>query len=110
MKFKMKTKEENIRGYVLPTEWDNDDKVIGASIQTETDDFEVDQNGTGKELLNFLDKEVEVTGMVRQNRHGTKIITVSDYEVLDESDDEDDYQDRDRGDIDFGNGEDELSF
>ena len=110
MTFKTKTKEENIRGYVVPTDWDNDDHVIEVSIQTDNDDFEVDQNGLGKELLEFLDKEVEVTGIVHEDRYGMKRITVSDYEVLSEEDDEDEREDDDDWDYDFGNIEDQPPY
>ena len=110
MVFKIKTKEENIRGYVVPVDWDNDDKVIEVSIQTDNDDFEVDRNGLGRELLDFLDKEVEVTGIVHEDRYGMKRVTVSDYEVLSEADDEDECEDGDHWDIDFENIEDQPLF
>ena len=88
MKKKMKTVEETLRGYVVATEWDKNDNVIEVSIQTDDNDYRVDDsNALGRELFDFLDQEIEVTGVVRQDRHGTNIITATDFEQLEEDDD-----------------------
>lgn len=109
MKRKIKAIEETLRGYVVATEWDKHDNVIEVSIQTEDDDYQVDDsNALGKDLFDFLDQEIEVTGIVRQDRHGTNIITVMDFERLDE---EDDFRsDDDDGNPDFGGEEEESPY
>ena len=86
-------KEETIVGYVVPSEWDNDDNVVAISITTDDDDYLVEMNKLGEELFDFLDEDVEVTGTVREDRDGTKRIRVTSYEVLEDVDDEYDEDD-----------------
>lgn len=81
-------KEETIVGYVVPSEWDNDDNVVAISISTDDDDYLVEMNKLGEELFDFLDEDVEVTGTVREDRDGTKRIRVTSYEVLEDVEDE----------------------
>jgi len=109
MKRKMKTKEEILKGTIVATEWDRHDKVTEVSLQTEDDDFVIDlSNAYGKEMFDFLDHEVEVTGIVRQNRHGVKIITVMDFQQIEE---EDDFRfDDEDWDTDFGGDEGETPY
>jgi uncharacterized membrane protein YcgQ (UPF0703/DUF1980 family) len=94
-------KEETIVGYIVPNEWDNEDNVIAISISTDDDDYLVEMNKLGEELFDFLDEDVEVTGMVREDRDGTKRIRVTSYEVLEDVDEE--FEDDD----DFGYDDDD---
>lgn len=92
MKKEKKQKEVTIRGFVTPEEWDNDDNVIAIGISTDDDDFLVEINKLGEELFDFLDEDVEVTGIVREDKDGTKRISITSYEVLDtDYEDEEDY-------------------
>lgn len=50
----------------------------------------MEDNDLGKELFDQLDNEVEVTGILREDRDGTKRISVTTYTVLIESDYEED--------------------
>jgi uncharacterized membrane protein YcgQ (UPF0703/DUF1980 family) len=88
MKKDKTAKEETIVGYVVPSEWDNEDNVVAISISTEEDDYLVEMNKLGEELFDFLDEDVEVTGLVREDRDGTKRIRITSYEVLEDVDDE----------------------
>jgi hypothetical protein len=81
-------KEETIVGYVVPNEWDNEDNVVAISITTDDDDYVVELNKLGEELFDFLDEDVEVTGIIRDDKDGTKRIRVSSYEVLEDVEDE----------------------
>jgi hypothetical protein len=81
-------KEETIVGYVVPSEWDNEDNVVAISITTDDDDYLVEMNKLGEELFDFLDEDVEVTGIVREDRDGTKRIRITSYEVLEDADDD----------------------
>ena len=101
MKKEKAPKEETIVGYVVPSEWDNDDNVVAISISTEDDDYLVEMNKLGEELFDFLDEDVEVTGSVREDRDGTKRIRITSYEVLEDAEDE--YEE----DEDFGYDDDE---
>jgi uncharacterized membrane protein YcgQ (UPF0703/DUF1980 family) len=96
-------KEETVVGYVVPSEWDNEDNVVAISITTDDDDYLVEMNKLGEELFDFLDEDVEVTGIVREDRDGTKRIRITSYEVLEDVDDE--YEDDD--DYSFDDDDDE---
>ena len=86
-------KEETIVGFVVPSEWDNDDNVVAITIATDDDDYVVELNKMGEELFDFLDEDVEVTGIVREDKDGTKRVRVTSYEVLEDADDEDEDED-----------------
>jgi hypothetical protein len=108
MKKKMKATEQTLKGYVVATEWDKHDNVIEVSVQTDDNDYRVDDsNALGRELFDSLDQEIEVTGVIRQDRHGTNIITVTDFEQLEE---EDDFQFDDDWNTDLGGDEEEDSY
>jgi uncharacterized membrane protein YcgQ (UPF0703/DUF1980 family) len=92
-------KEETVFGYVVPSEWDSDDNVVAISITTDDDDYVVELNKLGEELFDFLDEDVEVTGIVREDKDGTKRIRVTSYEVLEDTEDEYDEDE----DYDFDN-------
>jgi hypothetical protein len=87
MKREIKTKEKTMEGYVVATDWDEYDNVIEVSIQTEDEEYVVDlSNAFGREMFDFLDQEIEVTGVVKKGKNGVKIINVTDFEELDEED------------------------
>lgn len=93
---KEKTKEETITGIVIPAEWDDDDNIIQVAIQTEDyDEYLVEHNEKGKELLSFIDYEVEAVGHVRKRKDGEMTITVKRYESLGEYEEEEDVEDED---------------
>lgn len=72
-----------ITGTVIPAEWDDDDNVTGVAIETEEgEQYQVEPNGKGEELLAFSGYEIEATGSVRERRDGAMIITVREYESL----------------------------
>jgi len=84
-----KGKESTISGIVVPNEWDDNDNVTRVAIQTENDEeYTVEYNPKGKELLRLLDHEVEVKGVVRQTPDGDMIISVKKYESLGEYDED----------------------
>jgi hypothetical protein len=90
---KPKTKERTITGIVIEGEWDDNDNVIGVAIETEDDEeYLVEPNEKGKELLAFIDYKVEATGTVRQ-RDGDMIINVKRYESLGEYDEDQEDED-----------------
>lgn len=82
----VKEREETIIGYVIPNEWDNEDNVISIRVSTDDDDYLVELNKLGEELFDFLDEDVEITGIVREDKDGTKRIKVISYEVIEDTD------------------------
>jgi hypothetical protein len=85
---KKKRDEITIIGFVDPLD-DYDDEA-GVKITTDDDEYVVEMNRNGKKLMNMIDEEVQVTGVVTLSADGTKIIDVSyfDYAPYEEYDDE----------------------
>lgn len=61
-----------IKGIVIPVDWDEKGNVVGVAISTfNEDEYLVDRNEKGVELIRFLRLEVEIIGILRRegNRH-----------------------------------------
>lgn len=68
-----------LRGIVIPVDWDKKGKVVTAALSTHTEDeYLIDHDYKGEELLHYIQEEVEVSGVVRETRNN-KIITVRKY-------------------------------
>jgi hypothetical protein len=68
---------------IIPTAWDDHGNVIGIAISShDENDYQVDHKGKGPELLPHIRKEVEATGIVREEE-GKKIIRIRKYTVRD---------------------------
>lgn len=88
-------KEHTITGVIVPEDWDAQDRVIRVAIKTPYyEEYVVEHNKQGKELLALIDEKVKVTGTVRKRVDGDIIISVKSYEPLKESDEgqEDQYK------------------
>jgi len=109
-------KEETVAGVVSATEWDDEDNVTAVSIITDDDEYIVELNKMAEELFDFLEEDVEVTGIVETDRDGSKRIAVTSYEVLDtgyEYDDEEDYgydYDQEEYDEDYDDDDDDDEY
>ncbi|MCF8078584.1 MAG: hypothetical protein K9K88_04805 [Desulfobacterales bacterium] len=103
-------REVTIIGYVDEVEAEDGSPAI--QITTEDDErYRVHSDHKGDELFDFLDEEVAVSGVVQKDRRGTPVITVKNYEVIDDYDDYDDDEDEyiDRED-DYDNYDDDDDF
>jgi hypothetical protein len=68
-----------IKGIVIPADWDEKGRVVAIAISTTNEDeYLIDENYTGKKLLHFIQEDVEVSGVVREDED-KKIITVQRY-------------------------------
>ena len=66
----------NIKGILIPVDWDDRGNVIRAAIFTgNEEEYLVEENEKGKKLLGFMQQVVEIKGVVREEA-GSKIITV----------------------------------
>ena len=80
------TKEITIQGKVFPAIWDENRNVIRVVIDTaDQDEYHVDHNKKGEELLALLRQMVEVTGTIREDEDGDVIINVREYTILEGS-------------------------
>ena len=104
----IKTSKKVITGYVTAIDWDMNDTVSAISIEADGEEYIVEDEGLVEELLDFLDEEVEVTGIITEDGDGTKHIRITDYERLENDDDYDDNIDfefeNDESEDDFGRG------
>ena len=76
-----KGRERTITGIVVPENWDENDNVTRVAIKTlDYQEYVVEHNKEGKELLALVDNKVRVTGTVRERLDGDLIINVKSYE------------------------------
>ncbi|KPK21598.1 MAG: hypothetical protein AMK69_21520 [Nitrospira bacterium SG8_3] len=74
-----------IRGLVVPVGWDEKGNVTATAIATHfEEEYLVDDNAWGEELIAFLRQRAKVSGFIIQKANGKKVITVKHYEVLEE--------------------------
>jgi len=71
-----------VKGIVIPVDWDEEGNPIATAILAPgEEEYFVEQEGEGIELLGLMQHEVEATGMLRETVRGHKVITVKSYEV-----------------------------
>lgn len=74
-----------IRGLIIPVDWDDRGNIIAAAVSTYfEEEYFIDQNPWGEELLAFVRERVKASGIVREDKHGKKIITVKKYEIIED--------------------------
>ena len=103
MDFEEDVSEITISGLLMATEWDDDDDIVSFELSADDDSYDVEQNALWYELVELCDTHVEVTGMVSEEKDGTKRILVTDYEPLEDMDSDED-------DIGYDDLYEELSF
>ena len=91
-----KSRERKITGIVVPEDWDEKGNVIRVAIKTlDYQEYIVEYNKKGKELLAFVDNKVQVGGTIRERLDGDMIISVNSYVPIKENDEDiqDEYKD-----------------
>ena len=78
------TDEVTITGRVYAVAWDDNDNVTAAVINTGSEEYDVVNNATGKELFKLDFKVVKATGVLGEDSEGNKIFTVTKYEIMPE--------------------------
>jgi hypothetical protein len=69
-----------IRGILVPVDWDEDGNILAIAVSTPGEQqYIVEKNSKGKELLGMIRQEVEVTGVVGTGTKDSKTITVNSY-------------------------------
>lgn len=75
--------ERTIRGTIFPVKWDENDNVVRVVIDTpDQDGYLIDRNKKGKELLEYIRREVEVSGAIREDEDGNLIFKVKEYSLI----------------------------
>lgn len=67
--------------------------MTAVAIQTDEEEYLVDMDTLGQELLDYLHEDVEVTGVVTLDANGVFRVQVSNYALLDDLFDDEDEED-----------------
>ncbi|MBU4013149.1 MAG: hypothetical protein KJ550_06755 [Proteobacteria bacterium] len=66
-----------VRGIVIPVDWDKEGNALAVAISSpDEQEYLIEQDEKGKELIGLIRQEVEVSGMVRKANKDRKTITV----------------------------------
>lgn len=69
-----------ITGILIPMDWDEHGNILAIAVSTPGEqEYVVEENSKGKELLGVIREEVEVTGVVGTGTKDRKTITVKSY-------------------------------
>ena len=72
-----------ISGIIIPSGWGEKGNIITISIMTfDEDEYFIDKDETGGQLLSLIHKVIEVRGIVREE-DGNKIIRIKRYRLND---------------------------
>jgi hypothetical protein len=78
-KSKGENKQVRVRGLIIPANWDDKGDVTAITISTyEEEEYLIDNNEKGEQLLSLLRREVEVSGLMRKEE-GNKKIKVEEF-------------------------------
>ena len=85
----MKDKQEfplvKLRGIITAAEWDEDNNIITFKLSTQDEEeYFIEYQKCGKKLLKFNFQYVEITGIVKENKYGEKLIIPENYKAIKE--------------------------
>lgn len=79
---KRRDKLISLRGIILPIDWDKDGNIIALGLSgTDEKEYRIEVKAKKEELLDLLQKEVEVTGLLKEEA-GTKTILLKRYRQI----------------------------
>jgi hypothetical protein len=68
---------------ITPAKWDENGNIVGVSIQTlNEEEYIVEFNKIGRELIACLHKRVEASGSIRERLDGKRILKVASYKMI----------------------------
>jgi hypothetical protein len=77
------TSLKTVTGILIPDKWDDKNNVIGVSIQAfDENEYIVENYRDRKDLFDFINEKVKVTGKVYEKTGGKFIIEVNRFEVM----------------------------
>ena len=85
-KTRRNAKFQIVRGAIVAADWDDDDRVVAVSIETDEEELFIDPYGKGEALLDYVDEYVEIRGVVH-NDDGEYSISVHGFRVIEGDDD-----------------------
>jgi hypothetical protein len=82
MALKKRAQSITLTGIVIPVDWNDDHDVIAAALATADEkEYRIVGNRKGKELLAYLQRQVEATGALGEDEEGRIVITLRSYTV-----------------------------
>jgi len=77
-------KKCTIEGIVTPSEWDEQYNVVGVKIAAaEEKEYLIHHDPQGEKLLAHIRETLRLTGRMRRDEHGNKILWVEEYQRVD---------------------------
>jgi len=71
-----------VRGIVIPVDWDKEGNALAVAISSpDEQEYLIEQDEKGKELIGLIRQEIEVSGMVRKANKDRKTIAVKSYRL-----------------------------
>jgi hypothetical protein len=72
-----------VRGIVIAVDWDKEGNALAAAISgLDEQEYLIERDAKGKELLGLTRREIEVSGMVSKAVKGRKTIKVKSYQAV----------------------------
>ncbi len=77
-----KTRSTTLTGIVIPADWNDAQELVALALATPDEkEYRIGGNRNGRELMDHLHHQVEVTGQLSEDEKGRKVITVRRYIV-----------------------------
>lgn len=82
MALRKRARSITLTGIVIPVDWNDDHDVIMAALATADEkEYRIVGNRKGKELIAYLQRQVEATGTLGEDEEGRIVITLKRYIV-----------------------------
>jgi hypothetical protein len=74
-----------IEGLLVPAGWDEGGEIVSIAISTYSEEeYLIERNPKGEGLFAFVRQRGKLIGLTKMDNLGRKIITVEEYEILEE--------------------------
>jgi hypothetical protein len=74
-----------IRGLLVPIDWDEKGNITEIAVSTYfEEEYLIEKNVRGEEMLPFLRQKVKVIGFVKMDEGGKKVVRVEEYQVIED--------------------------
>ena len=75
--------QKAVEGFILPSEWDANGKIIGIAVHTKKEEiYLIAHNRMERELLRHLHLKAVIQGKIMERLDGRKIIHVSSFQPI----------------------------
>jgi hypothetical protein len=79
---KRKVQSVTLTGIIIPVDWNDDHEVIVTALATADEkEYRIGGNRKGKELLGYLQRQLEATGTLGEDEESRPVITIRRYIV-----------------------------